>query len=82
MPEMISESPLARIWFKQDDEFKLPKSVVYAELFRYVIYMLVVSVLCSAQLALLRLVPGPSLVTQPSLLLTIQLLIKLSFKNF
>lgn len=79
---MISESPLARIWFKQDDEFKLPKSVVYAELFRYVIYMLVVSVLSSAQLALSRLVPGPSLVTQPSLLLTIQLLIKLSFKNF
>lgn len=38
---MISESPLARVWFKQDDEFKLPKSVVYAELFRYVIHMLV-----------------------------------------
>ena len=28
------ESPLARVWYKQDDEFKLPKAVVYTELFR------------------------------------------------
>ncbi|XP_063610244.1 insulin-degrading enzyme-like isoform X2 [Penaeus indicus] len=39
LPEMISESPLARIWFKQDDEFKLPKSVVYAELFSPLAYL-------------------------------------------
>lgn len=34
LPEMISQTPLARVWFKQDDEYKLPKAVVYTELFR------------------------------------------------
>lgn len=37
LPEMISQTPFARVWFKQDDEYKLPKAVVYTELFRYVL---------------------------------------------
>ena len=36
MPELIMKTPLTRVWYKLDDEFKLPKNVFYAELFRYV----------------------------------------------
>ncbi|XP_050730176.1 insulin-degrading enzyme-like isoform X1 [Eriocheir sinensis] len=39
LPEMISQTPLARVWFKQDDEYKLPKAVVYTELFSPVAYL-------------------------------------------
>ena len=36
---MISQTPFARVWFKQDDEYKLPKAVVYTELFSPVAYL-------------------------------------------
>ncbi|KAG7155866.1 Insulin-degrading enzyme-like [Homarus americanus] len=39
VPEMISETPLARVWYKQDDEFKLPKAVIYTELFSPLAYL-------------------------------------------
>nr|XP_045607622.1 insulin-degrading enzyme-like [Procambarus clarkii] len=39
LPEMISETPLARVWYKQDDEFKLPKAVIYTELFSPLAYL-------------------------------------------
>ncbi|XP_066956310.1 insulin-degrading enzyme [Macrobrachium rosenbergii] len=38
LPEMVMECPLARVWYKQDDEFKLPKAVVYMELFSPLAY--------------------------------------------
>ncbi|XP_045108140.1 insulin-degrading enzyme-like isoform X1 [Portunus trituberculatus] len=39
LPEMISQTPFARVWFKQDDEYKLPKAVVFTELFSPVAYL-------------------------------------------
>lgn len=39
LPEMISETSLARIWYKQDDEFKLPKAVIHTELFSPLAYL-------------------------------------------
>lgn len=39
LPEMISETSLARVWYKQDDEFKLPKAVIYTELFSPLAYL-------------------------------------------
>ncbi|XP_043206057.1 insulin-degrading enzyme-like [Amphibalanus amphitrite] len=38
VPVMISNTPLCRVWFKQDDTFKLPKSIVKVELFNPLAY--------------------------------------------
>ncbi|XP_037080309.1 insulin-degrading enzyme-like [Pollicipes pollicipes] len=37
-PVMLANTPLCRVWFKQDDTFKLPKSIVKVELFNPVAY--------------------------------------------
>lgn len=31
----MKNTPLSRAWFKQDDEFLLPKAIFYVEIFRY-----------------------------------------------
>ncbi|KAK7590251.1 hypothetical protein V9T40_001864 [Parthenolecanium corni] len=38
-PYVIQETSLSRIWFKQDDEFKLPKLVLQLELFSPIAYL-------------------------------------------
>jgi len=39
VPDLVSESPLTRVWFKQDEEFNLPKAVIYTELFSPLAYL-------------------------------------------
>ncbi|KAK3874449.1 hypothetical protein Pcinc_020613 [Petrolisthes cinctipes] len=39
LPVLVSETPLSRVWYKQDDEFKLPKCVIYLELFSPLAYL-------------------------------------------
>lgn len=33
-PITLKNTPLSRVWYKQDEEFLLPKAVVYIEMFR------------------------------------------------
>ncbi|XP_076044547.1 insulin degrading metalloproteinase isoform X2 [Oratosquilla oratoria] len=39
VPELLSDSSLSRVWHKQDDEFKLPKAVIYVEFFSPLAYL-------------------------------------------
>uniref|UniRef100_H2ZE61 Peptidase M16 middle/third domain-containing protein n=1 Tax=Ciona savignyi TaxID=51511 RepID=H2ZE61_CIOSA len=38
IPELIKRNPLSRVWFKQDDKFRLPKACILFELFSPIAY--------------------------------------------